>query len=236
MHVGYFIAGEELPEYQNFPNQLLGCCNGLDAGVRCCVIQSCFCCSGPVHAQALGLVNTKLGQRAGEAWKTEIVSAALRGVSDRNGNANPFAQAAATATEVANDFKYASIRERFIDLMYGVWRDRDGLELVWSPREGLFQSWLIQVFCAPFARCQETDAAMRWRQQAVGKRIRFSNPVFCTCRLEEEIQPGVWGRAMPRSDIQLTEERLLGRKGPPEAAPYLKAFEQSLTPMVALRM
>ena len=214
------------------------CFAGEDAGIRCCLIQSC-CCAGYAHYRALGWVNEDLGEMARKAWYNQLVADAIRGVASQNVNGrtiiNPFANTLATVQEIRADFQYFTIRERFANLLFGVWqKDKDGnLYLFWKPQDNPCQECLIQAFFSPCARCQETSAAMKWRKRKTGRPVRYANPLFCACGFEEFVN-GQWINP-PTSippEMQERGENLLNRRPPagislPGLAP---------TPLVALRV
>lgn len=196
---------------------LFGCCAAADCGLFCCLQQSCICSQAYAHCIAMGWVNAELGARAERVWTTELLATGLSvaaGAGGDPGRRNPFGDLLATAFELQADFQGLSLRRTFIQYMYGMWvKSTDGsvLQFVPTRTENPFVACCAQFCFAPCARCQEVDAAMRWRQSVQQRRVRFGNPCLCKWGFEEEIAPNYWFYpAQPMPFCQQIDPRLPG--------------------------
>lgn len=110
---------------------------------------------------------------------------------------------------------------------------------MWQRRtydEGENRPWLLldptrgqgcAIFCAQCccplcARCQEIDAAMRWRAAVTGKEVRFANPCLCRWGFEEEWHDDVWVIPLgidPAKKLNLDADVLYARKLPDGPTP-----------------
>ena len=234
--INYLIRNSQR-EVQWYEEGLFECYDGEDAGLRCCLIQSC-CCWGYAHYRALGWVNEDLGEMAKRAWYAQLVADAIRGVATQNVNGrariDPFSDTLATIQDIKSDIQYFTIRERFANLLFGVWRkDKDdNLFLFWKPQDDPCQECLIQTFFPQCARCQEVSTAMRWRKRKTGWPVRYANPLRCKCGFEE-FRNGQWidpPTSIP-PEFQARGDNLLNRN------PLPGVFLQELAPvpLVAMR-
>lgn len=227
-----YVIGNPQVEVLWFEEPLFACLDGEDAGVKCCLVQSC-CCAGWAHAKAVGWANRELGKTAEQAFYSDLAANALRSVAGagsgngRNGFARGLADVLATGQEIKADIQYFTMRRRLINLMFGVWKKDNGqMYLSWSPPSNPCTDCLVQAFCAPCARCQETSSLMKWRKRVTGFPVRYS---VTQCGFEELQPGGFWSpsvREIPPSK-QLQGDNLLGRNAPTMLPPM---------PMVALRV
>lgn len=224
------------------------CCQNKDAGWRSCVIQSCCCSLWYAHCVSIHWIADDLGARAESAFGAAVRSAAFSLIPStsqtymfdaagrRSGSFvsyNPFVDVVKTQAELDSHLISGSLRRDIIRRLYGVWRRS-------VPQDGEGKdagaSWLrydptadqgCAIFCAqccfaPCARCQEIDAAMRWRSKTTGKDVRFANPCMCKCGFEEEWQNGVWRPPLgidPANKLNLDSDVLYARKLPTGPAP-----------------
>lgn len=234
--IGY-IAGTPAVEIFGYEDDLFGCLNGEDVGLRCCIVQTCPC-SGIAHSNALGWVNTELGAYAWRAYFTQLVANSLRaaansGPTDQYGRVQtlPVVDVLATTKEIEANLSYFAIRQRLSDLMFGVWAKdvkTNEIYLEWAPATNHCNECLIQTFCSPCARCQEVSSVMKWRQRVTGKPVRYS--VF-NCSFQELQESGNWSTNVSRlpPSRMLQGENLLGRSRPYEVSP-------APLPLVAMRV
>lgn len=176
----------------DFEQGVLGCCFGTHVGPACCVTMSLICCAGNAHSQALGWVNDRLEPMARSAWRSALVATFFDSLGGQN-NRNVVAETAAAGFQLDSALKYISVRDLFVDLMFGVWRMENGKpHLKENPNPNELTNFCCECCCSACLRCQEIEAAMVFRERVTGRRMRFTNPLYCRCKLEEEVEPGVW--------------------------------------------
>lgn len=190
----------------DFEQGVFGCCFGAYVGVPCCLTMSCICCYGNAHSQALGWVNPKLEPMARSAWRSALISAFFNSLSGEGHNRNVVAETVAAGFQFDSALKYLTVRNLFVDLMYGVWRLENGQAVLReNPNPNEFYNFCLECCCSGCLRCQEVEAAMVFRERVNRKPLRFTNPLSCQCKIEEEIEPGVWGHPRPLPvDQQMT--------------------------------
>jgi hypothetical protein len=133
----------------------------------------------------MGWINDDLGRNATLSFERALYAFFFRSVANEVANAGgraPVAQVLAIINEVEACQGYIDVRLTLRNLLFGRWKKgADGLVLVRPVPFIPLQECCIQCFCAPLARAQEIDAAMRWRTRNGLPPARFGNPFCCEC-------------------------------------------------------
>jgi hypothetical protein len=165
-----------------FDSGLFGCFQHHDCGVSCCLAYWPCCCL-VAHRKAVSLLGDDEARLARRAWRAYVCA----GFFPAGGG--DVGEAVGTGLQLLSDLRYIEVRRAVSRRVFGVFLgSSEGLQKVSPVYEDEIALFCVQCFCAPCARCQETSAIMKYRENKTGKRILFQGP----CGFQEEGDDGIF--------------------------------------------